>query len=68
MILEDELSKKKILETYLNTVYFGFNSYGVEAASQSYFSKDPMDLDLAECAALAALPQAPDSYALVKSA
>ena len=67
-ILEKELSKRKILETYLNTVYFGFNSYGVEAASQSYFSKDPMDLDLAECAALAALPQAPDSYALVKSA
>ena len=67
-ILEEELSKEKILEIYFNTVYFGFNSYGIEAASQSYFSKEPKDLDLLECAALAALPQAPDSYALIKSA
>ena len=67
-ILEQELSKKKILEIYFNTVYFGFNSYGIEAASQSYFSKEPKSLDLLECAALAALPQAPDSYALVKNA
>jgi len=67
-ILEQELSKKKILEIYFNTVYFGFNSYGIDAASQSYFSKEPKDLDLLECASLAALPQAPDSYALVKSA
>ena len=67
-ILEQELTKEKILEIYFNTVYFGFNSYGIEAASQGYFSKEPKDLDLLECAALAALPQAPDSYALVKSA
>ena len=60
-ILEQELSKKKILEIYFNTVYFGFNSYGIDAASQSYFSKEPKDLDLLECASLAALPQAPDS-------
>lgn len=66
-ILEQELSKKKILEAYFNTVYFGFNSYGIDAASQSYYSKEPKELDLIECAALAALPQAPDTYALVTS-
>ncbi len=67
-ILEEELTKKQILEAYFNAVYFGFNSYGIQAASESYFSKEPKDLDLLECAALAALPQSPDTYALVKAA
>lgn len=66
-ILEEELSKKEILEAYFNTVYFGFNSYGIAAASQSYFGKKPKKLSLVECVALAALPQAPDTYALVKT-
>jgi len=66
-IIEEELSKKQILETYLNAVYFGFNSYGIAAASETYFGKEPKDLDLTECVALAALPQSPDTYALVRA-
>lgn len=67
IILEKNMTKKKIMEAYLNSIYMGFNSYGVEAAAQSYFSKDAKDLDLLECAALAALPKSPDSYALVRT-
>ena len=63
--LEKTLTKDEILEAYLNTIYLGYGSYGVNAAARTYFSKDVKDLDLAECAALAALPQAPDSYALI---
>ena len=63
--LEKTLTKDEILEAYLNTIYLGYGSYGVNAAARTYFSKDVSDLDLAECAALAALPQAPDSYALI---
>ena len=66
-IIEQELSKEQILETYLNAVYFGFNAYGIDAAAETYFGKEPSELDLAECAALAALPQSPDTYALVKA-
>ena len=66
-IIEEKLSKKQILETYLNTVYFGFNTYGIAAAAETYFDKEPKDLDLVECAALAALPQSPDTYALIKA-
>lgn len=66
IILEANLDKEQILEAYLNTIYLGNNSYGVEAAAKSYFNKDAKDLTLIECASLAALPQAPDSYALVK--
>ncbi|MBQ6623881.1 MAG: transglycosylase domain-containing protein, partial [Mogibacterium sp.] len=63
--LESKLSKDEILEAYLNTIYLGYGNYGVSAAARTYFSKDVEDLDLAECAALAALPQAPDAYALI---
>ncbi len=66
VLLERHLTKEEILEAYLNTIYLGYNSYGVQAASQAYFGKDVNDLDLLECASLAALPQAPDSYALIK--
>ena len=66
-IIEEKLTKKQILETYLNAVYFGFNAYGIDAAAETYFGKDPRDLDLTECVALAALPQSPDTYALVKA-
>ena len=65
IILEKNLSKEQIMEAYLNTISLGFNSYGVQAASQAYFSKDVQELDTLECAALAALPQSPTSYALV---
>ena len=53
------LSKEKILELYLNEVYFGAGAYGVGAASELYFAKKPADLKLAEAALLAGLVQAP---------
>ncbi len=65
--LENNLTKEQIMEAYLNTIFLGYNSYGVQAASQAYFGKNVGDLDLLECAALAALPQAPDRYALIKT-
>ena len=62
--LEKELTKDEILEAYLNTIYFG-SGYGVQTASQAYFSKDISEITIAEAAALAAMPQAPSTYALV---
>lgn len=47
---------------YLNEVYYGHQSYGIEAAAQTYFGKPAKDLDLAEAALLAGLPQAPSEY------
>jgi 1A family penicillin-binding protein len=57
--LARSLSKDDILQLYLNTVYYGNLSYGVEAASRTYFGKSVGELDLAECTLLAGLPQAP---------
>ena len=59
---ERKYSKDEILDMYLNTVYFGSNAYGVEAAARTYFDKNPKDLSLAEAAVLAGLPQAPSAY------
>lgn len=55
-------SKDDILEMYLNQTYYGAMSYGVEAASQRFFGKPARDLDLAEAALIAGLPQAPSRY------
>lgn len=55
-------SKDEILGLYLNETYYGNFAYGVEAASQAYFGKSAGDLDLAECALLAGLPQSPTRY------
>ncbi len=55
-------SKDEILNLYLNETYYGNLAYGVEAAAQAYFGKNVHDLDLAECALLAGLPQAPARY------
>lgn len=63
--IEEELSKEEILTAYLNTIYLGYGCYGVDTAAKRYFSKDVEDLTLKECAALAALPQAPGVYALI---
>lgn len=52
-------NKEQILEYYFNETYYGNMAYGVEAAAQSYYGKHVGDLDLAECAMLAVLPQAP---------
>ena len=60
--LERKYSKEEILDLYLNTVYFGSNAYGVQAAAKTYFDKEPADLTLAEAALIAGLPQAPTGY------
>ncbi|MCD6261506.1 MAG: PBP1A family penicillin-binding protein [Deltaproteobacteria bacterium] len=60
--LEKELSKNQILYLYLNQIYLGEGAYGVEAAARTYFHKSVEDLDIAESAMLAALPQAPTRY------
>jgi len=60
--LDAEWSKDRILETYLNQVYFGNHAYGIEAAAQTYFSKSAGELGLAQAALLAGLPQAPSVY------
>lgn len=59
--LERELSKKEILERYLNTIYLGRGTSGVEAASQAYFGKSVSDVGLPEAAYLAGLITAPES-------
>ncbi|MCL5986144.1 MAG: PBP1A family penicillin-binding protein [Actinobacteria bacterium] len=60
--LEKNFSKDKILEMYLNTIYFGQGAYGVQVAAQTYFGIDAKDLNLAQCALLAALPKSPNEY------
>lgn len=60
--LERKFSKDEILQMYLNEIPYGSTSYGVEAASLRYFGKNVKDLNLAESAILAALPQAPSRY------
>ena len=60
--LNRELSKDQILEDYLNTIYFGRNAYGIEAASQAYFRTSVSRLTVAQGAVLAALIRAPASY------
>ncbi len=54
--------KQKVLDEYLNTVYYGNPAYGVEAAAQTYFSKHASQLTLLQSALLAGLPQAPSDY------
>jgi 1A family penicillin-binding protein len=54
--------KDEVLALYLNEVYYGNLAYGVEAAAQAYFGKTVGQLDLAECALLAGLPQSPVAY------
>ena len=60
--IDTTLSKEDILHIYLNQIYLGSSAYGVEAAAQIYFDKRVQDLNLAEIALLAGLPQAPSRY------
>jgi membrane peptidoglycan carboxypeptidase len=60
--LDEKLSKDQILELYLNEVFYGNQSYGVEAAAQGYFDKHARDLDVAEAAMVAGLVQSPSEY------
>jgi penicillin-binding protein 1A len=61
--LDSYLPKQKILELYLNQVYFGRGAYGVQAAAKNYFGKNVWELNLEECALIASLPKAPSYYA-----
>jgi penicillin-binding protein 1A len=60
--IEKKYSKEKILFLYLNEIYLGSGAYGVEAAARTYFNKGVADLNLAECAMLGGLYQAPTNY------
>jgi 1A family penicillin-binding protein len=60
--LERRYTKDRILEMYLNQVYFGHGAYGVEAAARTYFGKSVSELNVREAALLAGLPRAPTSY------
>lgn len=59
--IEQLLTKKEILELYLNKIYLGYRAYGVGAAAKVYFGKDPKDLTLSEIAVIAGLPKAPST-------
>ena len=61
--IEQTYSKDRILELYLNQIYFGSGAYGVEAASQSLFGIHASELDLPQAALLAGLPRNPSGYA-----
>lgn len=60
--IEKNFSKSEILEAYLNTLYLGEGCYGVKTAAETYFGKDVSDLNLAECACIAAITKAPYGY------
>ena len=60
--IEQEMSKDQILELYLNLIFLGGRTYGVEVASQYYFSKSANNLTLAESAFLAGINNAPNTY------
>jgi penicillin-binding protein 1A len=58
--IEERFGKQKIMELYLNRIYFGGGLYGAEAASRGYFAKPAKDMTLAECATLAGLIKSPN--------
>ncbi len=65
--IEKNIGKRKIIELYLNMVFLGNGSYGVAAAAYTYFGKSLKELNLAEIALIAGLPQAPSKYNPVKN-
>ncbi len=62
--LERDMTKDEVLELYLNRIFFGANTFGVDGASRTYFGKPAAQLTIAEAALLAALPKAPSRLAL----
>ncbi|MDR3049640.1 MAG: PBP1A family penicillin-binding protein [Elusimicrobiota bacterium] len=60
--LETIYSKDEIMQFYVNQIYFGSGAYGVQAAAITYFGKSVENLNLAECATLAAIPKSPNYY------
>jgi penicillin-binding protein 1A len=65
--MELVLTKDKILELYLNQIYFGQGAYGIASAAQTYFGKDLSSLTIAEAAFLAGLPKSPNHYSPFKA-
>ncbi len=65
--IERSFDKSEILNIYLNQIYYGHGSYGIEAAARVYFGKKAMSLTLSEAALLAGLPRAPSVYGPFKS-
>ena len=65
--METNFDKKTILESYLNTLYLGRGCYGIKTGAKKYFGKDIEELNLAECAALAAITKAPNTYDPMRS-
>jgi penicillin-binding protein 1A len=65
--IDQQLTKREILELYLNHIYFGSGAYGVEAASNIYFGKPVADISLLEAAVLAGLPPAPNAYSPLRN-
>ena len=64
--MEEKLTKDEILYLYLNQIYLGGGSYGVQAAAETYFGKNVDQLNLAEISMLAGLPKAPNTYSPIK--
>ncbi len=60
--IDKTFKKEEVLYLYLNQIYLGHGAYGVEAAANNYFGKSTLEMNLAECAILAGLPQAPSRY------
>ena len=60
--IESVLDKDKILELYINSIFFGNGYYCVADASEGYFGKKPSEMDFDECTLLAGIPNAPSSY------
>src|SRR6184192_4295619 len=58
--IEEQFGKQKIMELYLNRIYFGGGLYGAEAAARGYFGKPAREMSLAECATLAGLIKSPN--------
>ena len=65
--LEKNFTKEEILEYYLNIIYFGDNSYGIESASKHYFSKNAKELTLDEACTLAGMIKSPNYYSPVSN-
>jgi membrane peptidoglycan carboxypeptidase len=60
--IERRFSKNEILTLYLNQIFYGHQAYGIEAAAQTYFAKPAKDLDIAQAAMLAGIPNAPSDF------
>lgn len=65
--LEKNFSKQQILTLYCNLIFMGHGNYGMESASRAYFGKTTKDVDLAEAAVLAGIPQRPSAYSPYKN-